>query len=114
MAKLILEPEGRASFRCPGCGMVHTIVVSGPTAWQWNGSVESPTLYPSVLARSGHFAPGRQSDRCWCDYNRDHPNDPAPFKCGVCHSFVTDGRIQFLNDCTHALKGQTVPLPEYE
>jgi len=30
-----------------------------------------------------------------------------------CHSYVTDGRIQFLNDCTHDLAGQTVDLPEY-
>ena len=30
----------------------------------------------------------------------------------VCHSFITDGRIQFLGDCTHELKGQTVELPE--
>ena len=31
----------------------------------------------------------------------------------VCHSFVTDGRIQFLGDCTHSLAGQTVDLPEF-
>ena len=30
----------------------------------------------------------------------------------TCHSFVTDGRIQFLADCTHPLAGQTVDLPE--
>ena len=28
-----------------------------------------------------------------------------------CHSFVTDGRIQFLSDSTHVLAGQTVDLP---
>lgn len=27
---------------------------------------------------------------------------------------TTDGRIQFLNDCTHALAGQTVDLPDWE
>ncbi|MNJ76318.1 hypothetical protein D3C77_735750 [compost metagenome] len=32
----------------------------------------------------------------------------------VCHSFVTDGRSQYLTDCTHALAGQTVDLPEWE
>ena len=32
----------------------------------------------------------------------------------VCHSFVTDGRIQFLADSNHALAGQTVDLPEVE
>jgi hypothetical protein len=29
----------------------------------------------------------------------------------VCHSFVREGKIQFLGDCTHELAGQTVPLP---
>ena len=28
--------------------------------------------------------------------------------------FVTDGKIQFLGDCTHALAGQTVDLPDME
>jgi hypothetical protein len=32
----------------------------------------------------------------------------------VCHSFVTDGRIQFLTDSNHALAGQTVDLPDVE
>lgn len=32
----------------------------------------------------------------------------------LCHSFVTDGKIQFLNDCFHSLKGQTVDLPDWE
>lgn len=30
----------------------------------------------------------------------------------VCHSYVTNGRIQYLGDCTHELAGQTVDLPE--
>ena len=35
---------------------------------------------------------------------------PTPY---ACHSFVTDGRIQFLTDSTHTLAGQTVPLPAW-
>lgn len=31
----------------------------------------------------------------------------------VCHCFVADGAMQFLGDCTHALAGQTVPIPEW-
>jgi hypothetical protein len=31
----------------------------------------------------------------------------------VCHSFVIDGRIQFLSDSTHVLAGQTVDLPKW-
>lgn len=32
----------------------------------------------------------------------------------VCHSFVRDGQIEFLGDCTHSLAGQTVPLPSVD
>lgn len=31
-----------------------------------------------------------------------------------CHSFVKEGMIQFLDDCHHTLKGQTVEIPEWE
>jgi hypothetical protein len=50
-------------------------------------------------------------------------NDDGSLKCQAngkvidayeqtCHLFLTDGRLQYLGDCTHALAGQTVPLPE--
>jgi hypothetical protein len=64
----------------------------GLTFWEWNGSLDKPTFKPSI------FVNARQSN----------PMVPS------CHSFVTDGRIQFLNDCTHALAGQTVDLPEWD
>lgn len=32
----------------------------------------------------------------------------------ICHSFVIDGRIQFLGNCMHKLAGQTVDLPDWE
>ncbi|WP_425618061.1 DUF6527 family protein [Anatilimnocola sp. NA78] len=60
---------------------------AGTGNWTWNGSVDSPTLKPSILTRSGH------------------ENKPI-----VCHTFVNDGLVQFLGDCTHELAGQTVPL----
>ena len=108
-----------ATIRCPGCGEFHSMQVapsggpvSGPN-WGFNGNLEKPTFTPSILSRSGHYAshfvPGSS---CWCTYNAEHPED-ATFNCNICHSFVTDGRIQFLNDCTHALAGQTVDLPPY-
>ncbi len=97
-------------FWCPGCQEPHG-VKTGPGGWSWNGDAERPTFNPSVLIRSGHHADGKHS--CWCTYNAEHPNDPAPFKCFACHSFVRDGHIQFLSDCTHALAGQTVPLPPW-
>ena len=32
----------------------------------------------------------------------------------LCHLFIADGNVRYLGDCTHGLKGQTVPLEEFE
>lgn len=97
------------SFWCPGCKEVHAVNV-GPNGWSFNGDLDKPTFGPSVLVRSGHHMPGHSGD-CWCTF-KQRTGRESSFKCGVCHSFVRDGQIQFLRDCTHALAGQTVPLPE--
>lgn len=41
----------------------------------------------------------------------DAGRDGAP--PAICHSFVVDGQMQMLGDCTHALAGQTVPIPPW-
>lgn len=79
-------------FDCPGCGWDHAFRVGGNAGrpqWEWNGSFDKPTFTPSLLC------------------NKDHP-------ASRCHSYVTDGRIQFLSDCWHSLAGQTVDLPELD
>lgn len=83
-------------FKCPGCGRDHWIqhgADDGPN-WGWNGSLDNPTFTPSVLVTYEGVDAGK---------------DGAP--PAVCHSFVTDGQIQYLSDCTHNLAGQTVELP---
>jgi hypothetical protein len=91
-------------FECPGCKVKHGIQHgpgSGPR-WGWNGNVEKPTFTPSILVT-------------WSEPS-DKPgefDDTSKDLKKVCHSFVTDGRIQFLGDCTHALAGQTVDLPNW-
>lgn len=99
-------------FKCPGCGDWHAPAVNGEknsrgATWEFNGNFERPTLKPSLLVRSGHYVD--QKHPCWCDYNKQHPQN-AVTSCYICHSFITDGRIQFLPDCTHSLAGQTVDL----
>ena len=84
-------------FECPGCGDPHVIPTgTSPKAWGFNDDLERPTLTPSILV---------------------HPHgilleDGSVGQTPRCHSFVTDGRIQFCGDSTHALAGQTVDLPE--
>lgn len=64
---------------------------SGRPGWTWNGDFDKPTVHPSILVTTKY-----------------------PDRTDVCHSFITNGRIQFLTDSTHALAGQTVELPELE
>lgn len=104
--------DNKLSFMCPGCNQRHTIGLIGNNGpqWVWNGDKDKPTLSPSVLVRTGHYVDG-DTENCWCAYNREHPDD-VDFECVTCHSFVKDGMIQFLNDCTHSLSGKTVELPD--
>lgn len=85
-------------FWCPGCDEQHGIAIDPPLAtdspgamptWGWNGNVELPTLSPSL-----HLTVAGEAPR-------------------VCHSFIRDGRIEFLADCTHGLAGHTVDLPPW-
>lgn len=109
------EGDGRRGlhFWCPGCNEVHQ-VTTDPSGWRWNGDVDKPTLSPSVLVKSGHYAGGAAAKRghCWCNF-KERTGQDTKFKCGQCHSFVRDGRIEFLNDSTHALAGQTIDLPPW-
>jgi hypothetical protein len=100
------DKEQKYKFYCEGCKQNHMV----NEGWTFNGDYERPTFSPSILVRNGHYLPKHNSDPCWCTYNAEHPDDPASFKCGVCHSFVTDGKIQYLSDCTHELAGQTIVL----
>jgi hypothetical protein len=108
--------EGGIGFWCPGCDESH-VVMTGPGGWQWDGNVDAPTISPSVLVTSGHYlSTHKLGDSCWCTYNEKQAaggEKPSPFKCERCHSFVRAGQIQFLGDCTHALNGKTVPLPDW-
>ncbi len=53
-------------------------------SWTWNGSIEKPTLRPSILTR--------------------HPDG------SVSHLWLTDGLCQHLGDSTDGFAGQTLPL----
>lgn len=124
--------DGKAcvSFKCPGCGWNHHLTVNGRkngagATWQFNGDVNNPTITPSIKAWSDYDDHSTLTD---ADYGPwyPHPKVAAASTRDVlpgskhklvhvtfcCHSFVTNGKIQFLNDCTHDLKGQTIELPE--
>ena len=65
--------------------------------WEFNGDFEKPTVRASVLV--------------WC-YEFNSVTGKHDIEVDRCHSFITDGMIEFLGDCQHSLAGQTVELPE--
>lgn len=88
-------------FWCPGCEESHQIDTA---KWEFNGDFEKPTFSPSYLT--------------WLDPNpkADPKYDPTgKFRNGFrCHSFITNGKIRYLNDCTHKLAGKTVAMVDTE
>ena len=81
-------------FICPGCKEWHVVYVKGfNLSWSFNGDINRPTVSPSLLL-----------------HHDGYPKENIPpYRC---HSFIKNGMIHFLNDCTHELKGLTVPLPD--
>lgn len=97
MAKVLeyTDDSGWLIF-CPACAMGHKF---DKGRWTFNGNLDRPTFAPSMLVRMG---PRTGSDGLALPGAKDQ----------VCHSFVRDGRIEFLGDCTHAMAGRTVDLPD--
>lgn len=95
MAKVKLfktEHTEQYYFECPACGIIHAFdVVNDYRApgdvWQFNGDVNNPTFSPSLLVLS----------------------DNSKYRC---HSFVRNGNIEFLSDCSHEYAGKTIELKD--
>jgi hypothetical protein len=76
-------------YMCLGCGYTHVFGLRGEGGHHsWNGDYDSPTVSPSLVQ---NFVPGT-----------------------MCHSYIKNGHIQYLSDCTHALAGKTIELPDIE
>lgn len=63
----------------------------GTPNWSWNEDVDYPTLKPSVRTLIDRY-----------------------FTPIICHSFITEGKVRFLSDCTHSLVNQTIDLIDIE
>jgi hypothetical protein len=73
----------------------------GTNCWSWNGSVDAPTLRPSVLTEGMQFLNVAEDAA-----------DPVNWRPFRCHTWINDGQAQFLDDCSHELRGQTLDLLE--
>lgn len=82
---------------CPGCEEMHPL----PDGWRFDGNLESPTFHPSFKHTMKRFP----------SYDARGVGVGEPFEF-ICHYNLLGGKLMFCADSSHALKGQTVPLPE--
>jgi len=101
-------------FHCEGCNTAHGVITEGKEGpvWGFNGNEEKPTFTPSVLVRWVSLPDEIEKNENG-GYILGADGRLKGAKDEVCHSFVTDGKIKYLNDCTHYLKGQTVELLDF-
>ena len=101
--------DGKLMFEYPGCGLAHAVNVDRPERprWQWNGDMVRPTFTPSILVRGTRRITDDEADRIMA-------GEKMEIDKYICHSFVTNGEIRFLTDCTHEHAGKTLPLPPVE
>lgn len=111
MKKLLKEDiNNRLLFWCLGCNKPHSINYGG-NGWTWNKSLDKPTFTPSVLVK--YYKPTLEGEAMMDRMDKIPKGTRYPGTDEVCHSFITDGRIQFLSDCSHSLANQTIDLPEW-
>lgn len=76
-------------YFCVGCGYTHVFALTKEGGnHQFNMDLDHPTVTPSLV---NNFRPGQ-----------------------MCHSFIKNGTIQYLSDCTHKLKNKTIDLPDID
>jgi hypothetical protein len=79
-----VENSNMYLFHCPACGHCHYI----NDTWTITGPEDKITVRPSIFVNRG----------------RANPESHA------CHLYITDGKIQYLDDCTHEYAGSTVEM----
>src|SRR5680860_1899129 len=83
----VKEHHTQYFYFCKGCGYEHCFALKNKGGHHdFNMDLENPTISPSLLQ---NFSPDR-----------------------ICHSFIKNGMIQYLGDCWHELRGQTIELPD--
>ena len=95
--KIENDNEGLYIFHCPGCNYGHPVRFRGKEpVWQVFGvENDNPTVTPSILVNA-------------------HITERVSDRYGRCHSFIKNGKIQFLADCHHELAGKTVELLDFD
>lgn len=92
-AKLVRTERGIAHW-CPACKCFHAFTLyplrAAHTQWLFNNNLVEPSFQPDNRIRIEDEKEG--------DY--------------VCHYRLHEGRIEYLEDCTHAMRGKNIMLPD--
>lgn len=84
--------EGAYMWYCPACEEMQPL----PDSWTFDGNLELPTFSPSFKHE-------------WDQGPLDPRRKPGHY---ICHYIVTNGQVAYCSDSTHALAGQTIPMPD--
>ena len=87
--KLRTSGEHLITFYCPACQTAHSVRI-GRNGWEWNYNVRFPTFTPSLLTIYETLSGNTR-----------------------CHCYIRNGKIEYLPDSTHLLRGQTIDLPDW-
>lgn len=90
---------GGYNYWCIGCKCVHHL----DKRWTLTGTEEKPTIRPSILVPKGLTEEKIKANKILCMVSVNP----------LCHSFITEGQIQYLQDCEHELKGQTIDMMKF-
>ena len=102
-----------AGYHCSYCGTDAPAEEASQSVegWkkEWNHAESEQCVRANIDRPSSAGTPNRQADiqsisALYLGRREEHTTKR-------CHSFIKDGQIQFLGDCTHSLAGQTVALP---
>jgi len=78
--------EGRLCVYCPACDELHHF----NDTWRVTDETTAPTVTPSLLVTTSK---GENAEK------------------SICHFYIRKGRIDYLGDCSHKLRGQNFPMP---
>lgn len=101
---VVKKIETGIALWCPACSDYHHL----SDLWTWDKNEEFPTINPSIKVM------GKQWEKESPFYKPAFIDVPYA-GITVCHSYVKNGKWEYLPDSNHTLSGQTVsvvPIPE--
>lgn len=105
ISPFLRKTERGYSHWCPACKEMHSLF----DTWTFvNNDLSRPTFTPS-FKHEGLKRIFTATGEWTGEWELNKFDRPIKY---VCHYILTDGILNFCNDCTHDMKGKQVPLPQ--